>query len=291
MVFKNPIDSGCYADPEARFYNGKYYIYVTRSLPFKDQMNQDCFSSYDLVNFEKHEGIIEMSDFPWITNAVWAPTIIEKDGKYYYVFASNNIQKSGEIGGLEIAVSDKPEGPFRGYLKAPLVGDFVNGAQPIDAHLFKDDDGKIYLLFGGWGHCNIALMNDTMDGFEKIDGVNTFVEITPKDYVEGPCMFKRNGLYYFMWSSGGWTDGTYRVVYSKSESIMGPFENEKTVLKAQEIADGPGHHGYLEISKDPEEWVIVYHRRTVGDSNPHHRYLCIDKMEFDGDEIKPIIMT
>ena len=291
MIYKNPIDSGCYADPEARFYNGKYYIYVTRSLPFKEQMNQDCFSSEDLVNFEKHESIIDMSGFPWITNAVWAPTIIEKAGKYYYVFASNNIQKSGEIGGLEIAVSDKPEGPFKAYLDKPLVGDFVNGAQPIDAHLYKDDDGKIYLLFGGWGHCNIALMNDSMDGFEKIDGENTFMEITPKDYVEGPCMFKRNGLYYFMWSSGGWTDGTYRVVYSKSESILGPYDNEKVVLSAQEIADGPGHHGYLELSKDPEKWVIVYHRRTVGDKNPHHRYLCIDKMEFDGDDIKPIIMT
>ena len=70
-----------------------------------------------------------------------------------------------------------------------------------------------------------------------------------------------------------------------------PITGGEKILKAQEIADGPGHHGYLEISKDPEEWVIVYHRRTVGDSNPHHRYLCIDKMEFDGDEIKPIIMT
>ncbi len=291
MNYKNPIDSGCYADPEARFYNGKYYIYVTRSLPFKEQMNHDCFSSTDLVNFEKHEGIIDMSGFPWVTNAVWAPTIIEKNGKYYYIFASNNIQKSGEIGGLEIAVCDNPEGPFKGYLDKPLVGDFVNGAQPIDAHLFKDDDGKIYLLFGGWGHCNIALMNETMDGLDKIDGENTFIEITPADYVEGPCMFKRNGLYYFMWSSGGWTDGTYRVVYSKSTSITGPFENEKVVLSAQPIADGPGHHGYLELSKDPEKWAIVYHRRTVGDTNPHHRYLCIDNMEFDGDDIKPIIMT
>ena len=32
MVFKNPIDSGCYADPEARFYNGKYYNVVKGKL-------------------------------------------------------------------------------------------------------------------------------------------------------------------------------------------------------------------------------------------------------------------
>lgn len=291
MIFKNPIDPGCYADPEARFYEGKYYIYVTRSRAFRDQMNQDCFSSADLVNWEKHESIIDMEDFPWVTNAVWAPTIIEKDGKYYYVFASNNIQKDGEIGGIEIAVSDKPEGPFKGYLKQPLVGCFVNGAQPIDAHLFKDDDGKIYLYFGGWGHCNVGVMNDTMDGFVPFENGEIFIEVTPPKYVEGPCMLKRNGKYHFMWSCGGWTNGTYCVRTCVADSPLGPFNNEHTILRAAEIADGPGHHGFLKVEGKEDEWLIVYHRRIVGDTNPHNRYLCIDKMEFDGDEIKPVIMT
>ena len=36
----NPIAEGYYADPEARFYEGKYYIYVTRSeTDYKKQMN------------------------------------------------------------------------------------------------------------------------------------------------------------------------------------------------------------------------------------------------------------
>ncbi len=37
---------------------------------------------------------------------------------------------------------------------------WVKGAQPIDAHQFKDDDGAVYLLYGGWRHCNIAVMNE-----------------------------------------------------------------------------------------------------------------------------------
>ena len=150
MKFNNPIDPGCYADPEARFYEGKYYIYVTRSLPFKDQMNQDCFVSEDLVNFKKVTDVIDMSGFDYVTNAVWAPTIIEKDGMYYYVFASNNIQSNEQFGGIEIARSENPEGPFKAYIGKPLIDHFINGAQPIDAHLFKDDDGSIYMYFGGW---------------------------------------------------------------------------------------------------------------------------------------------
>ena len=103
---KNPLDEGWYADPEARFYGGKYYIYVTHSLPYYEQQNHTCFVSSDLTNWEKVENIIDMSGFPWATRAIWAPTIIDKDGKYYYVFASNDIHSAEEPGGLEIAVSD-----------------------------------------------------------------------------------------------------------------------------------------------------------------------------------------
>ena len=292
MKFNNPIDPGCYADPEARFYEGKYYIYVTRSLPFKDQMNQDCFVSEDLVNFEKVTDIIDMSGFDYITNAVWAPTIIEKDGMYYYVFASNNIQSDAQLGGIEIARSEKPEGPFKAYLGKPLIDHFINGAQPIDAHLFKDDDGSIYMYFGGWGHCNVCKMNETMDGFEPLPNGELFMEVTPDDYVEGPCMLKRNGTYYFMWSGGCWTADDYHVAYCKADSPFGPFKTAKTILKAQPpLADGPGHHGFLQIP-GKDEWLIVYHRRVVGDKNGNHRYLCIDELHFDEQgNIIPVVMT
>ena len=46
-------------------------------------MNLDMFSSDDLVNWEKHENIICMEDFPHVKNCVWAPTVVEKNGKYY----------------------------------------------------------------------------------------------------------------------------------------------------------------------------------------------------------------
>ena len=102
----NPIDVGHYADPESRFYEGKYWIYVTESKAFKDQKNLTVFSSSDMENWEKHENIVDMSDFPWIWGAVWAPTVIEKNGKYYLIFASNDIHADEDDGGLEIAWSD-----------------------------------------------------------------------------------------------------------------------------------------------------------------------------------------
>lgn len=277
---KNPIVNEWYADPEARTYGGINYIYVTRSLPFGEQKNLDCvwFSSDGEVHTEK--GIVDMSGFPHVTHAVWAPTEIEKNGKHYLIFASNNIQSDSETGGLEIAVSEDPKGPFKALLSKPLLDHFVFGAQPIDAHLFKDDNGLIYLYFGGWGHCVLAKMNDRMDGFTPFDDGEIFHEITPEGYVEGPCMLKRKGRYHFMYSTGAWTDGSYGVLVCEADSPEGPFVNPDKVLSAQlPIADGPGHNGFLRVGEDT--WKMVYHRRTVGDTNPHHRMLCIDDLLFD----------
>lgn len=291
-TIKNPIADGWYADPEARRYNGRYYIYVTQSYTgYRKQKNIDMFSSADLVNWEKHENIIDMSGFPYVWQATWAPTIIEKDGKYYLIFASNDIQGNDEIGGLEIAVSDKPEGPFKAHLGRPLIDRFINKAQPIDAHLFKDDDGKIWLYYGGWSHCNVAMMNDTMDGFVPFEDGEIFKEITPPSYVEGPCMIKCKDTYLFTWSSGGWTNGTYHVNAAVSKSPLGPFENPTTVVERDGVvADGPGHHGFLHV-EETDEWFLVYHRRIIGDLEPGHRVLCIDRMNVSPEGIEQVTMT
>ena len=288
----NPLDAGWYADPEARFYEGKYIIYVTHSLPFDEQHNHSCFVSEDLTHWEKIENIIDMSGFPWAKRAIWAPTVEEKDGKYYYIFASNDVHE-GDIGGLEIAVSDSPTGPFRGYLGRPLVNGFHNGAPPIDAHLFKDDDGTMWFYYGGWRHCNIARMNDDMTGFVPFEDGTIFREITPPDYVEGPCMMKRGAKYHFMWSAGGWTNGTYRVNTCVADTPWGPFTEAKTILATgdSEIANGPGHNGFFYLPED-DQYLMVYHRHKPGIRDGNARFLCIDRLDMDADGmLKPVTMT
>jgi beta-xylosidase len=289
----NPIDPGHYADPEARIYEGQYVIYATKSLPFDDQHNQVCWTSRDLTHWERHDDIIDMSGFPWAKCAIWAPTIIEKNGLYYYVFASNDIPHKSEVGGLEIAVSDSPTGPFKALLDRPLVGEFHNGAQPIDAHLFKDDDGTVYLFYGGWRHCNVARMNDEMTGFIPFEDGLLFHEITPPDYVEGPCMFKKDGKYYFMWSAGNWTTGTYRVNAAVADTPYGPFDDYDTILCTgdSKIANGPGHNGFFYLPED-DQYLMVYHRHKPGIKDGNARFLCIDRLDMEADGmLKPVTMT
>lgn len=287
----NPIVEGHYADPEARFYEGKYWIYVTHSKPFKEQQNLTAFSSEDMVTWEKHEDIIDMSGFPWVWGAVWAPTIIEKKGKYYLIFATNDIYSNDEPGGLEIAVSDSPAGPFKAMLNTSLVGDIYSGAQPIDAHLFEDEDGTVYLFYGGWGHCIVSIMNETMDGLCLLPNGETRMEIILEDYVEGPCMLKKNNKYYFMWSAGKWSLGDYHVNYGVADSPLGPFKIQGTILESDElIANAPGHNGYL-CNKETGDYYIVYHRRPWNNTYKHARELCIDKLYIEEDAIRPVEMT
>jgi beta-xylosidase len=134
-------------------------------------------------------------------------------------------------GGIGVAVADKPEGPFKDYLGKPLIDKFYNGAQPIDQFVFKDTDGQYYIIYGGWGHCNIAKLKNDFTGIEPFADGKAFKEITPEGYVEGPVMFIRKGKYYFMWSEGGWTGPDYRVAYAIGNSINGPFKKIGTVLK------------------------------------------------------------
>jgi len=70
------------------------------------------------------------------------PASIEKDGKYYFFFAVNDVHE-GQTGGIGVAVADRPEGPYSDLLGKPLINDIVNGAQPIDQYVFRDNDGRI----------------------------------------------------------------------------------------------------------------------------------------------------
>lgn len=288
----NPVFPGWYADPEGVIFGQRYWIYPTYSAPFDEQVFFDAFSSPDLVTWTKHPRILDSTAVKWAKRAMWAPATIEKDGRYFLFFGANDIKNNHETGGIGVAVANNPAGPFRDYLSKPLVGQIYNGAQPIDQFVFKDKDGRYYLLYGGWGHCNIARLNDDFTGFIPFPDGTTFREITPKNYTEGPTMFTRKGRYYFMWSEGGWTGPNYAVAYAVADSPFGPFRRVGKILQQNAgVATGAGHHSVIQIP-DTDDWYIVYHRRPLSESNGDHRETCIDRMYFDEQgAIKPVKIT
>lgn len=287
----NPVFPGWYADPEGIIFNSTYWIYPTYSAPYDQQVFMDAFSSRDLVHWTKHSRVLDTANVKWVKRALWAPSIIQKDNRFFLFFGGNDIQSDNEYGGIGVAVADKPEGPFNDHLGKPLIDKFYNGAQPIDQFVFQD--GKTYyLIYGGWRHCNIAQLNNDFTGFIPFADGTIFKEITPEHYVEGPFMFKRNNRYYFMWSEGGWTGPDYSVAYAIADSPLGPFKRVGKILQQNpEVATGAGHHSVIH-PPGTDKWFIVYHRRPLNQTDRNARVVCMDEMYFDENGlIKPVIIT
>lgn len=286
----NPIAEGWYADPEAAVFGDKCWVFPTYSAPYDEQLHFDAFSSSDLVNWQKHENILTNKEVKWARRAMWAPAIIEKDGRYYFFFAANDVHE-GEVGGIGVAVSDRPEGPYKDLLGKPLIQNIVNGAQPIDQFVFRDDDGQYYMYYGGWGHCNMVKLNNDFTALVPFEDGTIYKEVTPERYVEGPFMLKRQGKYYFMWSEGGWGGPDYSVSYAISDSPFGPFQRIGKILQQDaSVATGAGHHSVMCAGND--EWYIVYHRRPLTETDANHRVTCIDRLQFDKDGfIRPVRIT
>lgn len=258
----NPVFDGWYADPEGVVFDNRYWIFPTYSAPFEQQLFLDAFSSSDLVSWKKHSKILSVENVSWLKKALWAPSIIYANKKYYLYFSANDVHE-GEIGGIGIAVADSPEGPFKDALGKPLINEIINGAQPIDQFVFKDDDGSYYMYYGGWGHCNMMKLGDDLLHIIPFEDGSFYKEVTPENYVEGPFMLKHRGKYYFMWSEGDWTGPDYCVAYAIADSPFGPFKRIGKILEQDKsIATGAGHHSVIKGLKD-DEWYIVYHRTSI----------------------------
>jgi beta-xylosidase len=302
----NPIFPGWYADPEARIFGKTYWVYPTYSDDYNQPDRSDkistvqleiqkntinpqylkqtflnAFSSGDLITWKKHSHVLDIKDVKWAAYSIWAPSITEKNGKFYLFFGANDIQNDNQLGGIGVAVANNPAGPFIDHIGKPLIDKFYNNAQPIDQFVFKDTDGQYFLLYGGWHHCNIGKLNDDFSGFKPFSDGSIFKSITPDNYVEGVFMITRKGKYYLMWSEGNWTGPDYSVAYAMADSPLGPFKRIGKILQQDSaIATGAGHHSVINIP-NTDDWYIFYHRRPLNTTDGNHRETCVDRMYFD----------
>ena len=282
----NPFIPGYFADPTIRQFGDTYYLYATTDGTGNGYGPAQVWVSKDFVNWKNI-----IMNWP-TTEVVWAPDVMKaSDGTYRYFYCEPCVLHEG--------VGTSPVGPWKNVLgetDAVLVPDrFVHNAITLDGQTFVDDDGATYLYFGTWGiykgfGCGVARLNSDLKSFaEKKLIPNT--EIT--DFFEAPYVFKKDGIYYFTYSSGSCHDDTYRVQYATSTvSPMGPYEYKGCILKTNEdqTVHGPGHHSIFE--KDGK-YYIVYHRHNLPRSvHGFNRQVCIDDLNFDADgRILPVAPT
>jgi beta-xylosidase len=251
----------------------KYYLY-----PTSDARGYEVFESDDLVHWER-----KARAFKDPRGGDWAPEVFHDrrgDGKFY-LYYTDNMSGTGQ-GAHEkqvgVAEADNPLGPF--------TDKGVLADHSIDADLFQDDDGELYLsyvdLVRGFKIMVQPMTNPlTKKGEPKVvirpteDWEKRSGEVT-----EGPFMLKHKGTYYLMYSGTGANSPNYGIGYATSKSPTGPFVKYPGNPIAHRGGNvlGPGHHCVVE-GPDGKLWM-VYHQKWNEDQN-FHRFLAIDPLWFD----------
>lgn len=142
-TFKNPLPVQ-FGDPYVLRDGDMYYMYGTGGGAKK---GFSAYSSNDLVNWNSLGQVYKATADSWGTEAFWAPEVYKFKGKYYMFYSAqwkNNPTNELENFKIGIAVSDKPGGPFVDFSEKPI---FDPGYPIIDANVFFDPNGKIYLYY------------------------------------------------------------------------------------------------------------------------------------------------
>ncbi|MFE0454610.1 family 43 glycosylhydrolase [Streptomyces sp. NPDC058914] len=273
LVMRSPVLPGLTADPNIARFGDTFYLYpTTDGFEGWSGTRFKAYSSTDLVHWKDHGVILDLGpDVSWADSRAWAPTIAEKDGKYYFYFSAD-----ANIG---VAVSDSPTGPFEDALGRPLLKAGQLTGQMIDPAVFTDDDGQSYLYFGN-GRGYVVPLNADMTSFDPAK----IKDITPGGYNEGSFVIKREGTYYFMWSENDTRDENYRVAYATGPSPTGPWTKRGVILEKDLSLGikGTGHHSVVRVPGS-DDWYIAYHRFAIPGGDGTHRESTVDKLEFGGD--------
>lgn len=286
-----PILDGFTADPAIRVFGDTYYVYPTSDKPNWLTTDFSVWSSKNLVTWKKERMILDVTtELKWANIKAWAPDCIERDGTYFFYFCADH-----KIG---VATAKSPAGPFTDALGKPLLDrktDKRITTNTIDPYPFIDDDGQAYLYWSNGG--------ERINGFrlkrDMITVEGDLIDLPVKgrssgaivDCREAPVVFKREGLYYFMWSVDDARSDNYRIAYGTATSPLGPVAipaEGSLVLAKNGAVKGTGHHSVVNIP-GTARWYVVYHRHAIPDGGGYQRETCLARMEFNPDgSIKPI---
>lgn len=299
------------ADPSAHVFGNRLYIYPSHDresgIPENDNGDHFDMRDYHVLCLDDPDQpqatdlgkILDVDDIPWAGRQLWDSDVVEKDGRYFLIFS---LKDKNDVFHLGVAVADSPEGPFRPQ------PDPIRGSYSIDPCAFKDDDGEVYIYFGGlWGgqlqryRDNRALESARLpQGSEPslparvvrmADDMLQFAEeprpvvITddkgqplraddPHRFFEASWMHKFNGTYYFSYSTGD----SHLLCYATGDSPYGPFRFRGELL--QPVVGWTTHHS---IVKWQDRWFLFHHDSVPSGGRTWLRSLKVAELTYTPD--------
>ncbi|MCM5663228.1 glycoside hydrolase family 43 protein [Galbibacter mesophilus] len=297
LQYKNPlIENAFIADPFVLHYEGTYYLYGTTA----SNEGFKYWISNNLVDWQEKGFAFKKKEEGWGQKNFWAPEVIQYQDRFYMFYSAKGETVNGEGMRICVAVAAEPSGPFE-EMHAPL---FDYNFSCIDAHVFVDE-GKPYLYYEKvgavgkhwegkgylWGMIYGVPLAENLSGpiaeptlclypSQDWEGINSMKARSN----EGMTVFKRNGIYYMMYSGNHYADPNYGVGYATSDAPLGMWQKfpKNPILKnnLKKGISGPGHNSVLKIPNS-KNWLIFYHSHANPDKPSANRVVNMDELTFD----------
>lgn len=220
------------------------------------------------------------SSVPHTDHALFAPDVVEKDGKYYlytYIVGAKGC----------VSVSHRPEGPFT-FLSTYDYAPEDAGDDGIynDPGVLVDDDGRVYVYYGftdsHMNELNPENMYGVLPGSLRCHVMDDREDVPEeRRFYEASSPRKIGDTYYLVYSP---RKGS-RLAYATSDKPTGPFTYRGFIIdNGVDYPAGNNHGSLCEING---QWYIFYHRMTNGSISS--RRACVEKVEILPDGSIPTV--
>jgi len=251
---------------------------------------------------------LDVKDVPWASKQMWAPDAAYKNGTYFLYFPVRDKTKDKHGLGrfrIGVATSKSPMGPFKAEPQPMKL------AYSMDPAVFTDTDGKSYMYFGGiWGgqlerwvsgkfdpngsdtdlhqddkpalSGKVARMTPDMKQLAEKPRDAVILDEHGKPvlggdhdrrFFEASWMFKRDGKYYYTYSTGD----THFLNYAIGTNPYGPFKYTGHILLP--VQGWTTHHSIL---KADGKWWLFYADTQISNKN-HLRNVKVTELHFNPD--------
>ena len=241
--------------------------------------------------------------------ALWAPNFHGAYTMYYTLPMSNEDDHSDTQScmGMVTATGTAPDLVWVDH-GSPIICQIEgeeNNDDPeppaLDPAIFIDDDGKMYMVYGG-AHIWITELDsetgehisgdpsswDNGDNGDYVHVANgaeddpLYTEDGQDPWAEAPYLHKEGDYYYLFvnwYSCCMGPDSTYEIIVGRSQSVTGPYVDDSgtdlrdfggTLVIAAESHDviGPGHAGIFEYGTDDNKTQVFTHHYYPDDEVP-----------------------
>lgn len=229
-----PDPSILYVQDEKSDLNGQYILFGTNNT-----RSFNCYKSSDLVNWTFCSVAFQPKNYSWGTRTLWAPeAIYDAEKELYYLFYSASNTAIADAGlapdtfdacMLNVAVSEKPEGPYLEYGEYLLRQEKAETGETVNMVELAAAVSKPWL---DW-----EKMLEAVPEEDKVD-CNYFIGIDPSPYV-APDGTK---YLYFTRDRSGLVQHTWVwVMKMKDWATPAVDENGTIIMKQLTFADTGGY--------------------------------------------------